>query len=1021
MADFLTGVIMLFNKNIFFCAFSHFVCTLTLFGFASTRSFSQERCGIIQYQENLEMANPDRENDSGFERWLAAKVEQRAGRLSLAETTISIPVVVHIIHRGEATGTGANLSDAQVLSQIRVLNEDFNRGNVDTVNTPQEFRSLAGKFRVEFVLASQTPDSLPTTGILRKKGSKNIWTVNDNSLLKSTSYWPAEDYLNLWVTDLSESLLGYAQFPVSAIQGLEGAETNRLTDGVVIDYRAFGSTVDGNFDLYPEFSRGRAATHEIGHFFGLRHIWGDDNGLCGGSGDYVSDTPDQANNTSGCPSHPYSTCNVTAMFQNYMDYTNDNCMNIFTVGQITRMKTVLENSVRRKTLSTSHGLIDPQPQPNDLALSEILSPGSAECNNSVVPRLKIKNVGSNEVTSARLRFTVDGRVNEVKTFDFNPALLQGQIVEVSFGPANLPSGTHEISFEILLTSNGVDSKLSDNKKNITTFLSPDSILPLRENLETLPTDWIIVNPDQKTTWAIDAAPNLASSNQAMSLGFYNYENAADATDWLITPKIDLTAAQTPYLSFDVAYARYPNRDDGLKVYVRTDCQPVDEATLVYSKYGSTLATTENSSRDFVPSGEAQWRKEFVDLTGFSGATQVQFIFEGINDHGNNLYIDNIRIARNLADNIAVTEITRPQAVQCYETIFPTVTIKNRGEIPVTHFRIRYAVDDGEVKSQVFTDTLHLLPGASIDVTLPSITLPEGKSSFFIQATDPNDLKDSDPSDNSMTVSTIRNSASEVLPLRQNFDAAAWTDKWIAASRFEGMNWMESTTNFNQSLNFNARDNVHSGEEAWLVSPLLDLSNVPKSSMHFDLSYRHRDNKNDQLRILASRNCGATFDEVLYDKSGRSLTDIADAGSWLPTEGTHWKKEYIDLAPLLGEEQTRLAFVFTNRNGNNVYLDNIEFFLSNDPSPVSTEDLYAVYGNNSESPDEFYITFSLKSHQAVNYKLIDITGKELTSGDLDNVLNQTYRIACTDFKSGMYIVRLMIGNKFYSEKIYLSKR
>jgi hypothetical protein len=192
-------------------------------------------------------------------------------------------------------------------------------------------------------------------------------------------------------------------------------------------------------------------------------------------------------------------------------------------------------------------------------------------------------------------------------------------------------------------------------------------------------------------------------------------------------------------------------------------------------------------------------------------------------------------------------------------------------------------------------------------------------------------------------------------------------------------------------------------------------------MHFDISYRYRDDKTDQLRILASRDCGATFDEILYDKSGRSLTDIADAGSWLPTEGTHWKKEYIDLAPLLSEQQARLAFVFTNRNGNNIYLDNIEFFLSNDPSPVSTENLYAVYGNNSESPDEFYITFNLKSHHTVNYKLIDITGKELTSGDLEDVLNQTYSIACTDFKSGMYIVRLMIGSKFYSEKIYLSKR
>src|SRR6185436_125859 len=120
--------------------------------------------------------------------------------------------VVHVIHKGEAIGSGSNISDAQILSQIKILNQDFPRANADAVNTPAEFQSVAGSVNLNFVLAKQDPEGNLSTGIVRAKGSRSTWTINDETTLKATSYWPAEDYLNIWVTDLSSTLLGYAQF-----------------------------------------------------------------------------------------------------------------------------------------------------------------------------------------------------------------------------------------------------------------------------------------------------------------------------------------------------------------------------------------------------------------------------------------------------------------------------------------------------------------------------------------------------------------------------------------------------------------------------------------------------------------------------------------------------------------------------------------------------------------------------------------------------------------------------------------
>ncbi|RSK51001.1 GEVED domain-containing protein [Hymenobacter rigui] len=252
---------------------------------------------------------------------------------------VTIPVVVHVLYNT----TAQNISDAQIQSQIAVLNEDFNKLNADASKTPSAFAGLAANVGIQFVLAKQTPAGASTTGIERKSVTTTSWGTDDK--MKSTATgglnaWDATKYLNLWVCNLSGGVLGYAQFPGGAAS----------TDGVVILSSAFGR---GGSSSAP-FNLGRTATHEVGHWLNLRHIWGDAN--CGN--DLVSDTPTQQTSNYGCPSFPHVTCSNGSngdMFMNYMDYVDDACMYMFSNGQSARMNALFAAGGARVGLTTSNG------------------------------------------------------------------------------------------------------------------------------------------------------------------------------------------------------------------------------------------------------------------------------------------------------------------------------------------------------------------------------------------------------------------------------------------------------------------------------------------------------------------------------------------------------------------------------------------------------------------------------------------------------------------------------------------
>lgn len=976
-------------------------------------SHAQERCATVEYSKAL---HPDYElRRLEFEKWISEKKiprTRREQRQKQQTTAYKIPVVVHIIHNGEPIGTGSNISEAQVLSQIRVLNEDFNRQNADAANTPAVFASVAGALDIEFVLAKQDEDGLPTNGIVRVDGGRNGWTVNDNYTLKALSYWPADEYMNIWVCNLTDNYVGYAQLPESNLPGHENSSKNRFTDGVVIWHKAFGSSDDGAFNLDPVFNKGRTTTHEVGHFLGLMHTWGDDAG-CSGS-DYVSDTPNQANQTQGCPSHPRSdACSEVVMFQNFLDYSDDDCMNLFTQGQVERMSIVIENSPRRSTLLSSPGLEEPDPLPNDVGIRRIVFPDASVCSNEVTPRIEVRNYGSNAVTSARVQFVLDGSVQETR--DFALSLNPDESVEVTFSAVSLSSGTHDISFEVQLTNGGTDSGSYNDLEASTVIVPAFRSVPFADNMDTAPAGWITYNPDGQITWARVTAPSETANNKALKLNYFKYEDKIGEIDAYLSPVLDLSAVPAATLTFDVAHARYQSSNDRLQVVVLTNCQEITDGTIVYDKAGSALRTAPSTTSEFTPLNESQWRTEIVNLSSYIGTDKVQIAFVGINDWGNNIYLDNIALHTDPVRDVSLVRLVSPSVVTCGPEVTPVLQIRNAGTIPLDDVIIEYSVDDGPVQT-LSAGMLNVAAGK--EIALPAISLANGMHTLAVNLVHPGGLPDSDESNNQRSFMIAVNDQRDRIPIRVNFEEA-FTPAWTIINPSGGMNWETIATNSGQSLYFNAYNNEEIGEESWFVSPVLDFTRTVQASMLMDVSYNPPPGATkDELRIMASKNCGMTFESLAFE--------LPDTGSssqpWAPTQDEHWSRNLkVDLNGLAGEENVRIAFVVHNQGANNLYLDNIEFFTTADPDPIELSTLYSVYGYDLEQPGltELKITFNLTQRQDVRFSVVNVLGQMETDGMITDVLNQTYPIIPRGtLKPGIYFIRVHIGEKFHTTKILI---
>jgi len=328
---------------------------LFVFVAVSAATFAQRNCSSMEVLERLQKEDP-------FLQSRMAEIEAFTQNYTLVQTeavagVITIPVVVHVVYNGSTQ----NISAAQINSQIAVLNDDFRRMNADAANTPNDFVGVATDVEIQFCLASVDPSGNPTSGITRTSTTVSSFGTNDAVKTSSTggvNAWPSSSYLNIWVCNIGGGILGYAQFP--------GGPAS--TDGVVCGYQYFGTTGTA----VSPFNLGRTATHEVGHWLNLRHIWGD--GGCSFD-DFVNDTP-----LAGGPNYTGSPCtypgpnscggkgrnsanDLPDMFQNYMDYSDDGCMNLFTDGQKSRMRALFDVGGARASLLSSFACGGTPPAP----------------------------------------------------------------------------------------------------------------------------------------------------------------------------------------------------------------------------------------------------------------------------------------------------------------------------------------------------------------------------------------------------------------------------------------------------------------------------------------------------------------------------------------------------------------------------------------------------------------------------------------------------------------------------------
>ncbi|WP_026950155.1 T9SS-dependent choice-of-anchor J family protein [Algoriphagus mannitolivorans] len=983
-------------------AFSQKMELKAIDNFQTSSHSHTEKCGHSFLEAMMEKEMGYFGSKTFMESWFEQKISERRNtpQLRIQEEVRKIPVVVHVIHTGSALGVGTNIPDSQIFNQIQTLNEDFRRLNADASRTPAAFQPVAADSKIEFVLAKQDPNGLPTTGIVRVQGPNLTYSPNDATLIGQTSQWNPEEYMNIWVVPLVSPFIGYASFPISNLPGLNFPATSAITDGVTIDYRFFGSNGSAI-----SASKGRTATHEVGHYLGLRHIWGD--GGCGVD-DFVTDTPEQDNSNTTCNDNlSRFSCGSQDMVQNYMDYTPDACMNLFTKGQVERFNVVLANSPRRITLVNNRATREPVLENRDLAIIKIIEPLTAICDLTVSPTIEIANAGSQTITSARIEFLRNGALVESKLVSTN--LTTGQITRVTFKDIVVPAtGSNEFTFTVTEVNGQSDQNAANNTLTSRPVIQGELTLPYTYDISKFPGDWIVTNPDGGFSWERTNITVSGQSQQAIYIRNYEYEGPGQF-DFFSSPAIDLAKYPNAQLVFEVAHGPYNQSgfQDALIVAISQDCgSNFDIAGAKYNKSGTRLGTASATLDEFIPVNSSQFRLEVVNLSRYKDLGKIRLSFINQNAYGNNIYLRNIRILpeEQFKYGMVINQLVAPSPINDGSGTQEEVQVTNTGNLPVTSFFFSRTTNSGATQTFVASGST-IQPGEQTVLVLNNSTAA-GLNRLAYRLSEPNFDQNAD-SYPEFTRFLVRSTDRTEVPWRQNFNNSTSLAPWISINpESNGTSWSISPISSAAGPNNLGRTNsLLNGQNYWLGTPVFDLSVSRQASVFFDIA-AGTVNPETSLSLLASKDGGNNYTEI-WKETGTKLSTVT-AGEANPGSASDFVRKYVNLTQFAGpgSKNVRLAFVLNAKGASNstIYLDNLELFLRANPDPVIPVEGSSVLFPNPAS-DYFNISFNLPRRENVRIQVISSTGAVVQDITYDGTLNQTYTFSRQTFAPGLYIIKI----------------
>ncbi len=637
-----------------------FCCSLAVLAQAPP----QRTCGTIEHHEYLKQTRPNYQQDLNQYNQMIDQYLANQAISKTAVVTVTIPVVVHVVYQNATE----NISNAQAISQVQVLNDDFAKLNADAIKVTQPtFSTVASGAQIRFCLAQRDPLGNATTGVVHYSTTVSTFGTNDNvknSATGGATAWDVTKYVNIWVCDMGTSLLGYGEFPTGSLSN---------TWGLVLNYRYTGS---GGSAQAP-FNLGRTGTHEFGHCFNLFHIWGDDNGACSGS-DQCADTPNQANASGGTfpqgsiQTDACATASPGYMWMNYMDYTDDNAMYMFTAGQVARMEAVV-NTAPWNILASSNGCSPVTAL--DASILNIIAPvnGSSTCNNSVTPKITLNNAGSTAITSATILYRMDALATQTLNWTGSLASATSTVLTLNTF-SGLSNAAHTFSATVINPNGTADANSANNSltSTFTVISAPaGAALPFVERFDGVtfpPTGWVETNTnvlDAAYSWTrlanTTGIPVVPTTTACAKMdNFAGNIDIVGQKDALRTPALSLSSANSSVrVVFDRSHRRYSNTDiDSLNIYISIDCGGT--WTRLYTKGGTQLATvTGTLTTAYTPTSNAQWARDSVSLSAYVGQPSVYLKFESRSGWGNNLYLDNINVSNLTTAGIESIEQSLP--------------------------------------------------------------------------------------------------------------------------------------------------------------------------------------------------------------------------------------------------------------------------------------------------------------------------------------------------------------------------